>query len=107
MQLTQIVPMFDEETGEEGPAIVKARILDPYVILLRADRSMVVYKLDKSMELAEEGKENIKVNLPKCLSYDSLIMHRVPNSNPEVSTRLEKEGSFPQQIVRGRSIFLP
>ncbi|KAA8909184.1 CPSF A subunit region-domain-containing protein [Sphaerosporella brunnea] len=59
MQLTQIVPMFDEETGEDGPPIVKARVLDPWVILLRADGSMVVYKLDKSMELAEE-KDGIK-----------------------------------------------
>jgi cleavage and polyadenylation specificity factor subunit 1 len=61
MGLAQIVPMFDEETGEDGPAIVKAKILDPFVILLRVDGSVVVYKLDKSMELAEEERDCIKV----------------------------------------------
>ncbi|KAF8542072.1 CPSF A subunit region-domain-containing protein [Trichophaea hybrida] len=60
MGLAQIVPMFDEETGEDGPAIVKAKILDPFVILLRVDGSVVVYKLDKSMELAEEERDCIK-----------------------------------------------
>jgi cleavage and polyadenylation specificity factor subunit 1 len=64
MQLAQIVPMFDEETGEDGPNIVKAKILDPYVILLRVDGSVVVYKLDKSMELAEEERDGIKVSMP-------------------------------------------
>ena len=65
MQLAQIVPMFDEETGEDGPAIVKATILDPYVVVLRMDGSVVVYKLDKSMELAEEERDGIKVALPE------------------------------------------
>ena len=61
MQLAQIVPMFDEETGEEGPVIVKAKIVDPYVMLLRGDGSVVVYRLNKSMELAEEDREGLKV----------------------------------------------
>jgi cleavage and polyadenylation specificity factor subunit 1 len=63
MQLTQIVPMFNEETGEDGPSIIKASICDPYVVLLRVDGSVVIYKLDKSMELAEEDKDGIKVSL--------------------------------------------
>jgi cleavage and polyadenylation specificity factor subunit 1 len=72
MQLAQIVPMFDEETGEDGPAIVKANILDPYVVVLRVDGSVVVYKLDKSMELAEEERDGIKVSSSRtCLDLGS------------------------------------
>jgi hypothetical protein len=89
MQLTQIVPMFDEETGEEGPAIVKARILDPYVILLRVDGSMVVYKLDKSKELAEE-KPDIKVSSFVDSLGLLLKIHRVSNTNLQAYTNPEK-----------------
>lgn len=53
--------MFDEETGEEGPAISRARVCDPYVMLLRVDNSVVLYKLDKSMELQEEDMGVAKV----------------------------------------------
>jgi hypothetical protein len=103
MQLTQIVPMFDEETGEEGPAIVKARILDPYVILLRVDGSMVVYKLDKSKELAEE-KLGIKVGTLLDTFELLLNIHRVPNTNLQACTKSEKEGPSPG---RKRRTFSP
>jgi cleavage and polyadenylation specificity factor subunit 1 len=60
MNLSQIIPMMDE-TGDDGPAIAKAKVCDPYVILMRVDGSIVVYKLHKSMELEEERREGIKV----------------------------------------------
>lgn len=61
LQLTQIVPMYDEELGEDGPAILKAKICDPYVILLRVDGSVVIYKLDKSLELEKVEGGRIEV----------------------------------------------
>lgn len=71
LQLTQIVPMYDEELGEDGPAIVKAKICDPYVILLRADGSVVVYKLDKSLELAKVDGRSIEVCFPQSMPWEN------------------------------------
>ncbi|KAL7273267.1 mRNA cleavage and polyadenylation factor subunit [Rhizina undulata] len=57
LQLAQIIPMFDEETGEEGPNIVRARVCDPYVLLVRADGSVIFYKVDMTnLELTEEER---------------------------------------------------
>jgi len=89
MQLSQIVPMDEEETGEEGPAIVNAKILDPYVILLRVDGSVLVYKLDKSMELAEEGREDIKV----CPSRVSIKLWLIDPSECEIQVWVPIQGS--------------
>jgi hypothetical protein len=52
MQVSQLI---------EGQPIIKAKILDPYVVLLRIDGSIEVYKLDKRMELADEDCNGIKV----------------------------------------------
>lgn len=62
LQLAQIIPMFDEETGEEGPNVVRARVADPYVLLVRVDGSVVVYRVDKgNLELVEEERgERVK-----------------------------------------------
>lgn len=63
MQLAQIVPMFDEETGDDGPPIVIAKVCDPYVVLLKEDQSVDVHKLDKDMELAPEETDELKVRV--------------------------------------------
>ncbi|RPA99318.1 hypothetical protein L873DRAFT_1684282 [Choiromyces venosus 120613-1] len=48
LQLSQIIPMFDEETGEEGPNVHRARVCDPYVLLIKVDGSAAVYKVDSA-----------------------------------------------------------
>ena len=62
MQLAQIVPMADEETGEDGPPVRAAKVCDPYVVLLRDDQTVDVHKLDKDMELAPEDTAGLKVS---------------------------------------------
>lgn len=55
MQLAQIVPMADEETGEDGPPVISAKVCDPYVVLLKEDKTIQIHKLDKKdMELVPE-----------------------------------------------------
>lgn len=55
LQLAQIIPMTDEETGEDGPAILKAKICDPYVMLLKIDGSVAIWKCAaKDLELQEQ-----------------------------------------------------
>lgn len=57
LQLAQIIPMFDEATGEEGPAVRSARVGGRYVLLVRVDGSVVVYAVDKgNLELVEEER---------------------------------------------------
>ncbi|PWW76051.1 hypothetical protein C7212DRAFT_280229 [Tuber magnatum] len=63
LQLSQIIPMFDEETGEEGPSVHRARVCDPYVLLIKVDGSAAVYRMDSAnLELAEERTDAIKFN---------------------------------------------
>lgn len=62
LQLSQIIPMFDEETEEEGPNVHRARVCDPYVLLIKVDGSAAVYKMDSAnLELGEERADAIKV----------------------------------------------
>lgn len=57
LQLAQIIPMFDEDTGEEGPAVRSARVGGGYVLLVRVDGSVVIYAVDKgNLELVEEER---------------------------------------------------
>lgn len=57
LQLAQIIPMFNEDTGEEGPNVVRARVYDPYVLLVRIDGSVVIYRVHKgNLELVEEER---------------------------------------------------
>jgi len=109
MQLSQIVPMDEGETGEEGPAIVNAKILDPYLILLRVDGSVLVYKLDKSMELAEEESKGIKVSRSR-VSVELWLMDRsirVSNTSLDVSTRLDRESYSQRRREEMQIIFSP
>lgn len=66
--------MMDEETGEEGPAILKAKICDPYVMLLRIDGSVVVYKLDEGLELVEVEGGDLKVGISDQGRRDMLMV---------------------------------
>jgi cleavage and polyadenylation specificity factor subunit 1 len=55
--LAQIVPVSYQESGEEGPNVNRARICDPYVLLIRIDGSVLIYKVDlANLELAEEER---------------------------------------------------
>jgi hypothetical protein len=74
MQLAQIIPMVDED-GDDGPAIVKAKVCDPYLVLLRVDGSVNVYKLDKNMELAEQDVEPLKVAIHSSERYIRLYAY--------------------------------
>ncbi|KAF8446478.1 CPSF A subunit region-domain-containing protein [Terfezia claveryi] len=53
LQLAQIIPMYNEETGEE-PAIVKASFADPYLLLVRNDGSVMVHVCDEQTLEMEE-----------------------------------------------------
>ncbi|KAF8477455.1 CPSF A subunit region-domain-containing protein [Kalaharituber pfeilii] len=53
LQLAQIIPMYNEETGEE-PAIIKASFADPYLLLVRNDGSVMVHVCDgQTLEMEE------------------------------------------------------
>lgn len=67
LQLTQIIPMFDDDTGAE-PSIVFSSFADPFMLLIRSDQSAVVYRCDnQSMEVEEvERADSFKV----CISLD-------------------------------------
>ncbi|KAI5864811.1 CPSF A subunit region-domain-containing protein [Durotheca rogersii] len=53
--LTQILPMYDEETGAE-PRVDSASIVDPFLLLVRDDASIFIAKIDKILELEELDK---------------------------------------------------
>ncbi|ROT39981.1 cft-1 [Sodiomyces alkalinus F11] len=53
--LSQILPMLDEETGAE-PRVVKASILDPYLLLVREDSSVLIAQINTHSELEEIDK---------------------------------------------------
>ncbi|CAK7267817.1 mRNA cleavage and polyadenylation factor subunit [Sporothrix epigloea] len=50
--LSQILPMFDEDTGAE-PKIISASIADPYLLVIRDDASALVAEMNKDVELEE------------------------------------------------------
>jgi len=65
LQLAQIIPMYNEETGEE-PAIVKASFADPYLLLVRNDGSVMVHVCDEQTLEMEEvvlRSEYLRVSL--------------------------------------------
>jgi len=66
LQLTQIIPMFDDDTGAE-PNIVFSSFADPYMLLIRNDQSVVIYRCDsQSMEVEEvERADSLKVCFPQ------------------------------------------
>lgn len=53
LQLAQIIPMYNEDTGEE-PAILKASFADPYLLLVRNDGSVMVHVCDEQTLEMEE-----------------------------------------------------
>ena len=65
LQLTQIIPMFDDKTGLE-PNAKSASFAGPYMLLYRDDESMVIYRCDEqSLEVEEvERSEALKVIVP-------------------------------------------
>jgi len=74
LSLSQILPMLNEETGQE-PSINSASIADPYMLLIRDDFSVFVAQIDNNLELEEVEKEDKGLTTTKwltgCLYVDS------------------------------------
>ncbi|CAK7226945.1 mRNA cleavage and polyadenylation factor subunit [Sporothrix curviconia] len=72
--LSQILPMFDEDTGAE-PKILSASIADPYLLVIRDDASAFVAEMNKDFELEEIERENETLVSTKwatgCLYHDT------------------------------------
>ena len=71
LQLAQIIPMYNEETGEE-PAIVKASFADPYLLLVRNDGSVMVHVCDEQTLEMEEvvlRSEHLRVSSIQNILY--------------------------------------
>jgi cleavage and polyadenylation specificity factor subunit 1 len=67
LNLSQILPMLDEETGAE-PRVISANIVDPYLLLIRDDSSAYLASIDKNNELEEVEKEDAFLVSTKWLS---------------------------------------
>ncbi|KAL2757040.1 hypothetical protein ACRALDRAFT_2041568 [Sodiomyces alcalophilus JCM 7366] len=65
--LSQILPMLDEETGAE-PRVVKASIIDPYLLLVREDSSVLIAQINSHSELEEMDKEDDTLSSTKWLT---------------------------------------
>ncbi|PNY28839.1 Protein cft1 [Tolypocladium capitatum] len=72
--LAQILPMLDEETGAE-PRVLSASIVDPYLLLVRDDSSVLIAQIDINNELEEVEKTDGAIQSTKwvagCLYDDS------------------------------------
>ncbi|KAK6700995.1 hypothetical protein SNK04_010929 [Fusarium graminearum] len=72
--LTQILPMLDEETGAE-PRVTSASIVDPYLLLIRDDSSLLLAQIDSNNELEEVEKMDATLQNTKwhagCLYADT------------------------------------
>lgn len=56
LQLSQIIPMFDEVTGEEGPGVKSARVGGRWVVLVKSDGGVNVFGMEGNLELVEEER---------------------------------------------------
>ncbi|KAK5632659.1 hypothetical protein RRF57_008373 [Xylaria bambusicola] len=65
--LSQILPMLDEETGAE-PRIDHASIVDPYILLVRDDASVLIAKMDNTLELEELEKNDTSLASKKWIT---------------------------------------
>lgn len=59
--------MFDEETGLE-PKVFSASIIDPFLLLVRDDKSIYVARCDDDNDLEEIEREDDKLLATKWLS---------------------------------------
>ncbi|KAK4193394.1 protein cft1 [Podospora australis] len=73
-ELSQAVPMFDEDTGAD-PRALSASIADPYLLIIRDDSSAFVAQIDDDMDLEEMRKDDETLVTTKwltgCLYADS------------------------------------
>lgn len=61
--LSQILPIVDEEEGQTAKA-VKASFLDPYLVIVKDDATLSLYKADRKGELDElDVPENLSSNI--------------------------------------------
>ncbi|KAK1755263.1 protein cft1 [Echria macrotheca] len=67
LALSQMISMFDEETGAE-PRVNSASIADPYLLLMRDDSSVYIAQMDKNFELEELEKEDKILTTTKWLT---------------------------------------
>ncbi|CAK7563657.1 MAG: mRNA cleavage and polyadenylation factor subunit [Sporothrix epigloea] len=88
--LSQILPMFDEDTGAE-PKILSASIADPYLLVIRDDASAIVAEMNKDVELEElERGEGPLVSTrwaTGCLYHDT--QHIFTAEPSEISDQVE------------------
>ena len=68
LNLSQILPMLDEDTGAE-PRVVSASIEDPYLLLIRDDSSIMVAAMgERDLEMEELEREDDMLLARKWLS---------------------------------------
>ncbi|KAL7808025.1 CPSF A subunit region domain-containing protein [Trichoderma gracile] len=74
LNLIQILPMLDEETGAE-PRAVSASIVDPYLLIIRDDGSVFLAQIDSNNEIEEMEKTDSSLTSTKwvagCLYKDT------------------------------------
>ncbi|EEY23743.1 cft-1 [Verticillium alfalfae VaMs.102] len=92
--LSQILPMLDEETGAE-PRVISASIVDPYLLLLREDSSILVAQITNHNELEELDKEDETIVSTKCSAGVSTRI-RTASLHP---CRPDKGGRRPSESV--------
>ncbi|CAK7210770.1 mRNA cleavage and polyadenylation factor subunit [Sporothrix eucalyptigena] len=90
--LSQILPMFDDDTGAE-PKVLSASIADPYLLVIRDDASAFVAEMNKDFELEEVERENETLVSTKwvtgCLYHDTQgIFSANPSEGPTVENIL-------------------
>lgn len=59
--------MLDEDTGAE-PRVISASIVDPYLLLIRDDSSIMVAQIDSNCELEEMEREDDTILSTKWLA---------------------------------------
>jgi cleavage and polyadenylation specificity factor subunit 1 len=85
LKLQQIVPMLDDETGAE-PRVVRASIVDPYLLIIRDDSSVWMAQIDSNGEVEEMDRSDEKLTSSKWLSgclYADTDNHFNRGSSPE------------------------
>ncbi|KAK0631751.1 CPSF A subunit region-domain-containing protein [Immersiella caudata] len=91
--LAQILPMLDEETGQE-PRVNSASIADPYLLLVRDDSSVFIAQIDNNLELEEVEKEDKTLTSTKWLTGCLYV-----NKNGIFAEEAPKKGASPKESI--------
>ena len=91
--LSQIFPL-NEEDSDNGPLVISACFVDPYLLLVRSDKSIRLLKADESGDLDElEQREGLKDGqwVSGCMyedSNDAMRLEYPEDENDEVGNVL-------------------